>query len=179
MDRWREGMLDGIYSFITQRMPLGRTPNSKTLSDKEYLDILTFILKSNGFPANATELVPTDLSTIKLVGKNGPQPAPDGALVITVGCLSRTDDGRWLLIHSTEPARSRSELSTAEEVKASALQVLSNQVLRLADLDAAPDFKPEDHNGHKIQAKGYIVRQTNADRISVSSLVMIDSTCLP
>src|SRR5262245_25505733 len=48
MDRWREGMLDGIYGFIRQRMPLGRTPNSNTISDKEYLDVVTFILKGNG-----------------------------------------------------------------------------------------------------------------------------------
>ena len=27
MDRWREGTLDGIYSFIRQRMPLGRPAN--------------------------------------------------------------------------------------------------------------------------------------------------------
>jgi cytochrome c5 len=179
MDRWREGMLDGIYSFITQRMPLGRTPNSKKISDEEYLDLVTFILKSNGFPAGATELVPGALSTIRFVGRSGPQPAPDGALVITVGCLSRAEDGRWLLGRAAEPARSRSELSTPADVKASAVQALGNLVFRLAELDAAPDFKPEDHNGHKMQAKGYIVRQTNADRISVSSMVMLDAACLP
>lgn len=179
MDRWREGMLDGIYSFIRQRMPLGRTPNSNTISDKEYLDLVTFILKGNGFPAGATELVPDGLSSIRLVGKNGPQPVPDGALVITVGCLSQAaTDGRWSLVRAVEPVRSRSELSTPSDVKASSMQALGNQVFRLAELDAVPDFKPEDHAGHKMQAKGYIVWQTNADRISLSSMVMLDSVCV-
>lgn len=178
MDRWREGMLDGIYSFIRQRMPLGRTPNSNAISDKEYLDLVTFILKGNGFPAGATELVPDALSNVRLVGKNGPQPVPDGALVITVGCLSRAADGRWSLVRATEPVRSRSELSTPSEVKASSIQALGNQVFRLAELDAVPDFTPEDHDGHKMEAKGYIVRQTNADRISLSSMVMLDSVCV-
>jgi len=178
MDRWREGMLDGIYGFIRQRMPLGRTPNSNTISDKEYLDVVTFILKGNGFPAGAMELVPDALSNIRLVGKNGPQPVPDGALVITVGCLSQAADGRWLLARAVEPVRSRSELSTPADVKASSMQALGNQVFRLAELDAVPDFKPEDHAGHKMQAKGYIVWQTNADRISLSSMVMLDSVCV-
>lgn len=179
IDRWREGMLDGIYSFIRERMPLGRTPNSDTISDKEYLDLVTFILKSNGLPTGTTELVPEALSSIRFVGKNGPQPTPDGALVITVGCLSQAADGKWQLVRAAEPERSRSELSTPADVKASSVQALGNQVFRLAELDAVPDFKPEDHNGHKMQAKGYIVRQTNADRISLSSMVMLDSVCLP
>jgi len=178
-DRWREGMLDGIYSFIRQRMPPGRSPDSNAISDKEYIDLVTFILKSNGYPAGPTELVPDALSGIRFVGENGPQPVPDGALVITVGCLSRAADGRWLLIRATEPARSRSELSTGADVQASYVQGLGTQVFRLAELDAVGDFKPEDHNGHKMQAKGYIVRQTNADRISLSSMEMLDAVCLP
>jgi S-disulfanyl-L-cysteine oxidoreductase SoxD len=178
-NRWREGMLDGIYGFIKQRMPLGRSPDSNTISDKEYLDLVTFILKSNGYPAGTTELAPDALSDIRFVGKNGPQPVPDGALVITVGCLSQAADGKWLLIRAAEPARSRSELSTGADIQASSTQALGTQVFRLTDLDSVADFKPEDHNEHKMQAKGYIVRQTNADRISLSSMVMLDAVCLP
>ena len=85
-------------------------------------------------------------------------------------------DGRWCA--AAEPVRSRSELSTPSDVKASSMQALGNQVFRLAELDAVPDFKPEDHAGHKMQAKGYIVWQTNADRISLSSMVMLDSVCV-
>ena len=179
IDRWREGMLDGIYNFIRQRMPLGRSPNSNTISDKDYIDLVTFILKSNGYPAGTNELVPDVLPSVRFVGKSGPRPVPDGALVITVGCLSEAADGRWVLLRSTEPARTRSELSSPADVKVSSAQALGTQVFRLAELDAVADFKPEDHKGHKMQAKGYIVRQTNADRISLSSMVMLDSVCVP
>jgi len=176
--RWREGMLDGIYKFIKERMPLGRSAGSSTISDKEYLDLVTFILKSNGYPAGSNELVAEALTNVMFVGKNGPQPVPDGALVITVGCLSQTDGG-WILSSAAEPARTRNELSTDAEVTASSSQTLGTQVFRLTDLDAVADFKPEEHRGHKIQAKGYIVRETNANRISLSSMVMLDSVCLP
>src|SRR6185436_19382646 len=142
------------------------------------LDLVTFILKSNDFPPGKSDLALENLKTIRFVGKNGPEPVPDGALVITVGCLLQTD-GRWVLSGAAEPERTRSELSTAADVKASSAQPLGTQVFRLADLDAVSDFRPEDHIGHKMQAKGYIVRQTNANRISLSSMVMLDSVCSP
>src|SRR5215475_3315188 len=43
IERWREGSIDGIYSFIKQRMPLGRPPNSPRIPDADYLDIVTYI----------------------------------------------------------------------------------------------------------------------------------------
>ena len=55
---------------------------------------------------------------------------------------------------------------------------LGTLIFRLADLEAVPDFAPDTHKGHKMQAKGYIVWQTNADRISLSSMVMLDSVCV-
>jgi hypothetical protein len=49
--------------------------------------------------------------------------------------------------------------------------------LRLADLEAVPRFEPDDHRGQKIQAKGYLVRQPNAERISLTAIEAIDSNC--
>jgi mono/diheme cytochrome c family protein len=176
-ERWREGMLDGIYSFIRQRMPLGRPANATPIPDKDYLDIVTYILQGNGYPAGAAELAPDTLSRIMFVGKDGPRPVPDGALVVTVGCLSRRDDGGWVLLNAAEPARTRSEVSTPDEMKTSSEKSLGALTFRLAELDAVPDFTPEMHLGHKIQAKGYLVRQPNAERISLSSMLMLDATC--
>src|SRR5947208_1319583 len=47
IERWREGTLDGIYNFIRQRMPLGRPANAQPIPDRNYLDIVTYILKTN------------------------------------------------------------------------------------------------------------------------------------
>jgi cytochrome c len=74
--RWREGMLDGIYGFIKERMPLGRSPNLNPISDREYLDLVTFILKSNDFPPGKSDLALENLKTIRFVGENGPEPYP-------------------------------------------------------------------------------------------------------
>ena len=180
LERWREGMLDAFYDFIRERMPLGREGNARSIPDSDYLDILTYILKVNGYRAGASELTPGLLESVMLVGKNGPQPVPDGSLVITVGCLSQARDDLWILSNATEPARTRtSASSTPAELKISSQKSLGTLTFRLADLEAVPDFAPDAHRGHKIQAKGYLVRQPNAERISLSSMEMLDSTCGP
>lgn len=179
ISRWREGTLDGIYNFVRQRMPLGRSPGASPIPDDDYLDIVTYVLKANDYPSGPSELVPDLLSKVMFVGKNGPQPVPDGALVITVGCLSQTSNGTWILLSATEPARTRIETSSPQEVKTSAEKGLGTLAFRLAEIDAVPEFEPDMHKGHKMQAKGYLVRQPNAERISLSSMEMLDATCVP
>ena len=176
----REDMLDTIYNYIRQSMPQGRAPDAKPIPDGDYLDILTHILKVNGYRAGAGELTPDLVANVMLVGKNGPQPVPDGSLVITVGCLSQGRDGVWVLFNATEPARTRrSTTSTAAERTASSQKRLGTLIFRLAELEAVPDFAPDSHKGHKMQAKGYLVRQPRAERISLSSMETLDSTCVP
>ena len=180
IERWREDMLDTIYNFIKENMPLGRAGDADRIPDKDYLDILTYILNLNGYRAGANDLTPELLGNVVLVGKNGPQPVPDGALVLTVGCLSQARDGVWLLFSATEPARTRrSTTTTPAERSASSQKRLGTLIFRLADLEAVPDFAPDSHKGHKMQAKGYLTRQPKAERINLSSIEMLDSTCQP
>jgi len=180
LERWREDMLDTIYNFIRENMPFGRPPDAKRIPDGDYLDILTHILNVNGYRAGANDLTPDVLGNVMLVGKNGPQPVPDGALVITVGCLSQARDSVWVLFNATEPARTRrSTSSTPAERTASSQKRLGSLIFRLADLEAVPDFAPDSHKGHKMQAKGYLVRQPGAERISLSSMEMLDTMCGP
>src|SRR5262245_8261550 len=86
VDRGREGSLDGIYGFITQRMPPRRDTSTSTIPDKNYLDILTYILKVNGYPAGTRDLDADSLAKVLFIGKSGPRPVPDGSLVVAVGC---------------------------------------------------------------------------------------------
>jgi len=177
IERWRESALDVLYNFIRERMPFGQPAGSKRISDAEYLDILTYFLKGNGYPTGPAELTSETATKVLLVGKNGRQPVPDGSLVVTVGCLNQRD-GRWILSNATEPARTRNDaISTPAELKASAAMTLGTLTFRLADLDAVPDFMAEMHTGHKMQVKGFLVRQPNAERINLSSIEMVGSTC--
>src|SRR5262249_16954512 len=175
LERWREGALDPLYEFIRQRMPFGRPANAKPIPDGEYLDILTYILKVNGYRAGESELARNLLANVVLVGMNGRQPVPDGAHVVTVGCLIQIGDSGWALSKATEPARTPEENTpTSSPFK----KELGTLTFRLADLEAVPDFSPSIHQGHKIQAKGFLVRQPNAERISLTAMEMLDPSCL-
>jgi len=177
MDRWREGALDLLFNFMKERMPPGR---GGTLSDKEYLDVLTYILRVNNYRTGPSELDAAMLINVMFVGKNGPQPVPDGALIVTVGCIAEESDGRIVLARATEPVRTRMGAgSTPAELKLSSEKTLGTLTFRLSDLEAVPDFMPAAHKGHKLHAKGYLVRQPNAERINLSSIEMLDSSCGP
>jgi len=180
LERWREDTLDTIYNFIKENMPFGRTPDAPRIPDSDYLDILTHILNTNGYRAGPNDLTPDLLENVMLVGKSGPQPVPDGSLVISIGCLSQARDGVWVLFNATEPARTRrSTTTTPAERNASSQKRPGTLIFRLADLEAVPDFAPESHKGHKMQAKGYLTRQPGAERISLSSMEMLDAICGP
>jgi len=174
IERWREGALDPLYEFIRQRMPFGRPANAKPIPDSEYLDILTYILKVNGYRAGESELMRSVLGNVVLVGMNGRQPVPDGAHVVTVGCLNQFGDSGWALSNASEPARTPTETtSTPSRLE----KELGSLTFRLADLEAVPDFSPSMHQGHKMQAKGFLTRQPNAERISLTAMEMLDSSC--
>jgi hypothetical protein len=148
--------------------------------DSDYLDILAYVLKVNGYRSGSSALTPHEVESIVLVGVNGPQPVPDGSLVATIGCLSELRSGVWMLTNATEPARNRTgTASTPEELKKAAGKSLGSLTFRLTDMEAVPDFAPDTSRGQKIVAKGFLIRQPNAERISVSSLEMIDSNCKP
>jgi len=178
IERWREGMLDGFYDFIRQNMPPGRQGRPGPIPDHDYLDILTYILNMNGYRGGTTELTPDLLGSVMLVGKNGPQPVPDGSLVTVVGCLSEANDGLWTLSNATEPVRARASTSTTpEELQASSRKTSGSLVFRLTDFEAVAVFVPGAHKGSKVQVKGYLVRQTNAERIGLSAVDVLDSVC--
>lgn len=177
LDRWREDSLDVLFTHIRTRMPADA---AGSLSEAAYLDILAYILHVNGFPAGPVELTPVAVADTRLVGENGPQPLPSNALVQAVGCLTREGD-QWILIRAGEPLRTHdAENTTPEELKRATALPLGTGTLRLQNLDElGPGFRADPWAGHKVQAKGVLIRQPNRDRINVLSLKSVSSACTP
>jgi cytochrome c5 len=179
MDRWREDSAQSFFTFLKTSMPpqRGRAPRP-VLSDDTYVDIITYILAANGLPPGSRELTAGLLDVTRVEGKDGPKPLPHGALAIVVGCLQRLNATTWILSMATEPVRTRSEESTDAEVKAAQNTKLGGLTFRLQNLEWVGDkFDPEMHEGHRIHIKGSLIRQPNAERIDVRSLVVAAATC--
>jgi S-disulfanyl-L-cysteine oxidoreductase SoxD len=175
LERWREDRLDPLFNYIKAAMPRGK---GGSLTEAVYLDIFTYVLQRNGFPVGTESLTIAGLANIDLIGKDGPQPVPDGAVVATVGCVTRGPGNRWLLTRATEPKRNRVFYETTqEELKTAQAAPPGSLTFILEEFEAIHASAPENFEGLRMQAKGFIVRQQGAERISLFHLAMISGKC--
>jgi hypothetical protein len=70
------------------------------------------------------------------------------------------------------------EQSTPEELKAAAAKPLGTLTFRLQNLtELRAGFNPDSFKGQKVYVKGVLIRQTNNDRVNVTSLEPVASSC--
>ncbi len=175
IDRWREDRLSSLFTFMRTQMPRD-TPGK--LAEGSYRDILAFLLQVNGYAAGASELTADAIGNTELVGKDGPKPLPTNALVLVVGCFTSGERDTWALANAARPARTRTaDATTPDELKNSAAKPLGNQQFTLQNLSDLPAFRADAYKGHKVQAKGVLVREANRDRIHVTSLESVAESC--
>ena len=173
MQDWSEDSLGNLFGRIRRLMPYD-DPGS--LDEGEYLDSLAYILEFNGFPAGDTALRADGVDDIRVEGKDGPGPVPSFALVRVVGCLTAGPDGDWMLTGSTPAERTRDPAASGpDELSALDGQPLGDRTFTL--MSAYPD--PAAHAGHKMEAKGFLIRNPAGDRINLSSLTMVAERCGP
>jgi mono/diheme cytochrome c family protein len=175
MRRWFQESLDDVFTKMRTQMPLN---GPGTLPEGSYLDVLSFVLEESGFPAGTEELTanPARLASIAIVEKSGPGgPVPNFSLVQIVGCLTQGANKAWMLTNGTEPTRAaESGDSPAADLTASASMPLGKGAFRLLDY---PALGRETRRGHKVQAKGFLIRQPSEDRINPTSLQTLAESC--
>lgn len=175
MDRWREFDLNVLFDLFKESMPKD-SPGS--LSEEQYLDIASLILRSNGIPSGSKELTRAVAQTTLLVGKDGPKPLPNSSPVTLVGCFKEDSGNGFFLINATEPARTLNMWETKEaEIQAAKAARLGSLVFRLENLKDMPAFNAAEFLGHKMEAKGILVRQPGNERINVTSIKSVVSAC--
>lgn len=168
---WSSRYLDRLFIKMRDRMP---PDDAASTTDKQKLDILAFLLESNGFPAGTEELALDleRLSSIQIVGKDGPVPPPTGAMVEVMGCL--VGDGKeWKLANATAPVVSTLD-DPASDAIAAAKHPLGKDTVTL--LDVFPN--PAPHKGHKMLAKGLLIRNDGI-ALNVLHLGLVGTTCTP
>jgi S-disulfanyl-L-cysteine oxidoreductase SoxD len=180
MERWHDYSVKPLFDMIKTEMPplRFRTPETKPLPDNVYVEIISYIFKTNAFPAGKTELTLDSLEKIQILGRNGVQPPPQYALVLSVGCMIYRP-GSWMLSNASEPVRATMpDITTKDEIDAAKTKLLGFREYRLADFGyLGRGFAADDLEGHRILVKGYIIRQREFERISVTSVTDIASEC--
>ena len=99
---------------------------------------------------------------------------PTVPIVEAVGCLSEGAKGVWMLESATDAVVSTTSFTSTEALKEAEGKPLSTQKYRLLGADP---FAPAMHNGHKVFAKGALIKAPNDNRINLTSLQMVSTTC--
>lgn len=174
--RWTPRSVHQLFTEMKTRMPRD-TPGS--LSDQAYIDIAAFILRSNGFPSGGEDLPlrEGDLEAIVITRESSEAPAgplPTGTLVQVVGCLDQSAEGGWMLRNTTTPVRTTSP----DPAKGAALErlqqsALGEETFRLLGIYTSLDAR----KGHRVEGRGFLVRDPSGDRLNVVNLETVASTC--
>jgi mono/diheme cytochrome c family protein len=162
-----DATLQTVFTTIKTTMPRN-APG--TLSDAEYVDLVSHLLKINNYADGMNELGVADLGGIKIPGQTGNL---DFALVQVVGCLSQS--GRvWTLSRATEPVRTREPEAPKDDA--------------VAQLDASPfgerTFRlqqvygpPSGWTNQKVVAKGFLTKTGAEERVNITSMRALTSSC--
>jgi mono/diheme cytochrome c family protein len=169
---WQNGSVNNLFRKIRDSMPANYP---ETVSEEGKLDVISYLLKENGFPTGASELKldAEALESIQIVQK-GSQGVPNFALVQMVGCLERGPGKTWMLTRTSDPVVTREDTPTASMIGNAASQALGSGSFLLV---SAGTFQPEAHVGHRMEARGLIYRDASGNRLNLTSLRMADESC--
>jgi len=171
MRDWSGSDVGSLLTRIRTSMPPGA---AGSLTEAEYLDIVAFMLRVNDFPAGPDELTAERARAVRVEGRSGDAPVPNFALVRVVGCLGAGPGTDWTVSSVSAPSRTRNPAaSTGEELKDAEAAALGGATFRL--MNVYP--QPAAYTGHKVEAKGFLIRDPAGDRINATSVQSLASRC--
>jgi cytochrome c5 len=166
-----ESKVSALFNKMKRDMPSGR-PGS--LTDQEYLDITTYVLQKNKYPAGAAELTTEVADAVWIPGAGGGEGLANYTFVSSVGCLHQDPTRSWLLTNAEELKKTEPSAAAAPVAAAGATQPRGEFTFRLLD---AISHNPDPHNGHKVRVTGHMVRLGAEIRVNVTSLQMVGASC--
>jgi mono/diheme cytochrome c family protein len=168
---WENETLYKLFVKVRDTMP----PNFGTiLTDDAKLDVVTYILRTNGYPTGSQELKvdAETLEGIQILRKGASQVVSNFSVVRVIGCLATGPNNSWTLSDATEPVLSRDLASTPEELQRAERLPAGKGKFRLLSIAG---FDPARHAGHRMDVKGLIYKDDAESRINVTSLQMVGS----
>ena len=152
---WEDGSLNRLFAKILDTMP---PSNVDSISPGSKLDIVSYLLRENGFPTGASELAlnADALDSLQIVKRGADAGAPNFALVQVVGCLSR-GQSTWTLTNASDPVVTRDNMPSAAALKNAEIKPLGRQTFGLVSVDVSTRSGALD--GHKVEARGLLYRE--------------------
>ena len=168
---WLEDNMDNLFARVHDRMP---ADNPGSLSPQDSADILSYVLLRNGFPHGDHELVPDPeiLARVRIEGKDGPGDVPNYSLVLVVGCLEESTDGKWTVTRASRPVRTRESAPTPGDPTPT--WSLGDMTFELMDAAFA---EPERMTGQAVGVRGFLIREPERSRVNVTSLQSLAPSC--
>ncbi len=154
-----------LLAYVSTNMPNG-TPGS--LSESTYSDIVAVMLKSNGFPAGATELGRNTITDVQVVPKDGSAELPANALARVVGCLSRSGMD-WVVTRATPPERAERVAPGGED----ATRPLGSRTMPLKFVVTRLDSLA----GSRVVVNGLLIGAGGVDGINVTTVSRVAPKC--
>jgi len=170
---WGGEPVDRLFLKIRDTMP----PNFGTvLDDKAKLDVVTYILQTNGFPAGAGELAvgSDDLASAQILKKGQQAAVQNFSLVQTVGCLVKGDGASWKLARTAEPLSTREDAPSPQALQSAASRPLGTRTFLL--ISVVP-FSPASYVGQKVEARGLVYIDPADSKITLTSLKPTGESC--
>ena len=158
MTTWGGGGVGRLFEKIRDTMPVFAT---STIDEATKLDIVTFILQTNGFPAGSKELAVDELDAIQILARGEQPKAQNFARVQVVGCLARAEENRFVLTNASEPVAAASDNTS--------LPLPTSGSGRVVLLNAGP-FNPASQVGQRVEARGLVYRDERDTLLTVSAL---------
>ncbi|MGE0446720.1 MAG: c-type cytochrome [Vicinamibacterales bacterium] len=166
---WQETSVAALFDRISKNMPFdddGKLAGS--LPRQSYVDIVAYILSSNGFPAGTAELTDTSGEGVAIVRREGPTELANGTLAKVVGCLVR-EGNTFRVTQATRPVRDpgRSNAAADREV------ALGDRTFELKFLLVPPTRNV----GHRVTVTGTLMGEGGADGINTTLVTSVANTC--
>jgi len=167
---WKESTVGELLTFVRTNMPFSEDGSKKgTLPPSTYVDIVTHILKTNGFPEGVQELTPASSLGVRVIRREGPGELPASTLAKVVGCLvPQGAGGTWRLVMGTRPTRASSTGRTPDRDVALGdreydLKFVLTSLTRLV--------------GHRVAVTGLLIGEGGVNGLNVSSVDSVTDTC--
>ena len=154
-----------LLEFVSANMPNG-TPGS--LAESTYADLVALILKTNGFPAGATELARNTISGVQIIPKDGSAELPADALARVVGCLGRSG-ADWVVTNATAPERAERVTPAGDD----ATRPLGSRTMALKFVVTKLDALA----GSRVAVSGLLIGAGGADGINVTTVSRVAPKC--